>query len=116
MRLDFTLTDADGQRVGGGQEFLGFVEVNGIPVGMRTIVSVGRADAPVGYPDAAGDPIGTLEVNGDVASVVRRAGDGVLVLDFTAARGVRALIHASEWTDALADAVLTSLTTKKEGN
>ena len=116
VRLDFTLTDADGQRVGGGQEFLGFVEVNGIPVGMRTIVSVGRADAPVGYPAAAGDPIGTLEVNGEVASEVRRAGDGVLVLDFEAAPGVRALIHASEWTDALADAVLASLTTKKEGN
>ncbi len=116
VRLDFTMKDADGQRVGGGQEFLGFLEVDGIPVGMRTIVSSGRAGAPVGYPVAPGDPIGTLEVNGEVAAEVRRAGDGVLVLDFRAARGVRALVHAAEWTDALAEAVLASLTTKKEGN
>ena len=45
-----------------------------------------------------------------------RAGDGVLVLDFRAARGVQTLIHASEWTEALAEAVLASLLQKKEGN
>lgn len=116
VRLDFTLTNADGERVGGGQEFLTFVEVEGIPVGMRTIVSSGRAGAPVGYPAAEGDAIGTLELRGELAAEVRRAGEGVLVLDFVAFKGVRTLIHASDWTDALAAEVLESLTSRKEGN
>lgn len=116
VRLDFHLHSADGQQVGGGQEFLTFVDVDGVPVGMRTIVSTGRASAAVSFASIEGDPIATLDMNGAPGAEVRAAGEGVFAIDFKDFAGVRTLVHAAKWTDSLSAAVYESLTNKKEGN
>lgn len=111
VRIDFRLEDADGVPLGGGQEFLTFLEVEGVPVAMRTLVATGRADAPVAALPLDVEPVARLAEGTDREAHVRPAGEGVHALDFPALPGVRALVHSTGWSDALEAAVTLSLTT-----
>ena len=98
--------DAEGARVGGGQEFISFLMVDDVPVPMRALLGSGegRGIALRELPGAAGRA-------GDSVSVTATA-DGLVACTLDDAPNLRIYLHAPSWTPSLADAFLSSLQKK----
>jgi len=122
VRLDFSLFSADGKRVGGGQEFLSFLNVGGVPVPQRSIVGTGRPGAPAAFAPLDGEPVASIDaVTGPESSnillpktTVKVAGKDLFAVEFEGISGVRVLVHTSAWSDDLTAAIRSSL--NQEGN
>ncbi len=122
VRLDFVLHGPDGKRVGGGNEFLTFLNVGGVPVPQRSIVASGRPGMPAAFAPLKGDAIATIDAVTDPESgnvlqpkaTVKGAGKDLFALDFEGLTGVRVLVHTSSWSDDLTAAIRSSL--NPEGN
>ena len=104
--IHFDLLDAEGARVGGGQEFLSFLMVDDVPVPMRALLGSGegRGIALRELPGAAGRA-------GDSVGVTATA-DGLVACTLEDAPNLRIYLHAPSWTPSLADAFLSSLQKK----
>lgn len=104
VRLDFELLDADGEDIGGGEEYLGFLDVGGVPTAMRAIIATGTPGAKLAPLD--GDPVGAVAL-GDASVDVYPSGPGVFALDLPIDEAVRVFVHAPEWSEALQSAMST---------
>lgn len=107
VRVDFDMLDGAGARVGGGHEFIGFMEVEGVPVPLRTVVIAGT-DAKLALLDPA-DEVAVLGAFGASPLKVFRAGEGTFACDLPGVPGLRILAHARTFTDATGDALMTSI-------
>lgn len=122
VRLDFVLEDSGGKRVGGGQEFLSFLNVRGVPVPQRSLVANGRPGDPAVFSPLNGEPIALIDAvtnpeSGDVVqpkATVKSAGQDLFAVDFEGLAGVRVLVHTAAWSDDLTAAIRSSL--NQEGN
>ena len=107
VRVDFDMLDRAGKRAGGGHEFIGFMDVEGVPVPLRTVVIAGTG-ARFSPLDPA-DEVTVLGGFGAAPLKVHRAGDGTFACDLPGVAGLRILIHARTFTDATGDALMSSI-------
>lgn len=107
VRIDFDLSNEDGEVVGGGQEFLTFLNVEGIPVAQRALVTVARGENSTAFRSLEADPIATLGGDSETTPTVqvRPVGEGVFALDVEDFPGIRTFIYAESWSDALESVV-----------
>ncbi|MEL6904329.1 MAG: c-type cytochrome [Planctomycetota bacterium] len=112
-RLDFDLRTADGERVGGGSEYLGFARVADVPVPVRflSVTGSGASFAPLG-----GSALALVEAGGGREAEVRRAGAGLFAVDVPDVPSVRVLVHAEKWSTALGDALAGALGAESDGS
>jgi len=104
VRLDFDLLDADGEDVGGGEEYIGFLDVEGIPTAMRAVIATGTPGATL--PALEGEPVGAVQL-GDASIDAHEVTPGVFALDLPVGPAVRVFVHAPAWTEALQSAMST---------
>lgn len=99
VRLDFDLLDANGEDVGGGEEYIGFIDVEGVPTAMRAVIANGAT-----LPQLDGESVGEVRL-GEAAIAVHPAGEGVFALDLPVGEAVRVFVHAPAWSEALESAM-----------
>lgn len=115
--LNFDLLDADGNDVGGGQEFITFLSVDGVPVAMRACLANG-AGSDIRIDVSGGEPVTELEFpEADPALptfTVTRPCNGLFCLMFEG--GTPVFVHAAEWTESLENAVRADIVGQTQGD
>ena len=115
VRIDFDLANDAGEIVGGGQEFLSFLDVDGVPVAQRALVAFAHIDQSATFRPLDGDPVATLGEDSESSPtvLVRPVQDGVFALDVEGFAGIRTFIYAETWTDGLESAVESSFASEE---
>lgn len=121
--LDFELRAPNGERVGGGQEIVQFLMVEGVPVPVRAVLGVSPTTAialrklePIeGAEQAAYIQDFDVEIASyaaiadPIVMVTTPVAKGVWAVEPSDAPGLRIYVHAEQWSEALAAAVNESL-------
>ena len=110
--VNFRLKNDEGTIVGGGNEHLSFVMVEGNPVALRSCLISARAEGTaLAMPD--GEPVAEIrfeEDSGVPTCTVRKAAEGLFVMEIGGMnRTVATFVYAAKWTDALEEAIRAQL-------
>ncbi|QDV09351.1 Cytochrome c6 [Planctomycetes bacterium Poly30] len=115
--LNFDLVDADGKDVGGGQEFITFLMVDGVPVAMRSCLANGSAKG-LRIDVSGGEPVTELTFPDSDPAVptftVTRPCPGLFAMTFE--NGTPVFVHAAEWTESLESAIRADITGATRGD
>lgn len=121
--IHFDLLRADGKKIGGGQEIISFLMVDDVPVAVRAVLGV-SGTTEIALREIEGEPVTALvrdfevevrfhlAVNDPVILMVKKAADGIYVIDDPEVAGLRFYIHATQMSEALGTALNNSLKSK----
>ena len=121
--IHFDLLRADGKKIGGGQEIIDFLTVDDVPVAVRAVLGV-SGTTRIALREIEGEPVTALVRDDDVVLtdhlaitdpvilIVKKAADGIFVVDDPDVLGLRFYIHATQMSAALGTALNNSLKSK----
>lgn len=104
--LNFDLFDADGNDVGGGQEFVSFMMVDNVPVALRSCLANGTSQG-FRVDVSGGEAVTELSFPGSEPALptftVTKLCPGLFAMTFEG--GAPIVVHAAEWTESLETAI-----------